>query len=130
MSRRTLWAWARFVGPVTVLAVLIWRLGTGPFLNGVRMVDGVGLAEATGIAVLTTVCCAWRWKLVARGLGVDLSLPAAVAAYYRSLFSTSRCPVGSSAMSTAGSATVAIRAMSAVGCGRWHGNAPPARSCN
>ncbi|HEY1509902.1 MAG TPA: lysylphosphatidylglycerol synthase transmembrane domain-containing protein [Solirubrobacteraceae bacterium] len=94
MSRRTLWAWARFVGPVTVLAVLIWRLGTGPFLNGVRMVDGVGLAEATGIAVLTTVCCAWRWKLVARGLGVDLSLPAAVAAYYRSLFLNVTLPGG------------------------------------
>ena len=94
MSRRTLWTWARLVGPIVVLAVLVWRLGTGPFLNGVRMVDGRGLAEATGIAVLTTVCCAWRWKLVARGLGVNLSLPTAVTAYYRSLFLNVTLPGG------------------------------------
>jgi glycosyltransferase 2 family protein len=94
MSRRSLWAWGRVAGSVLVLAVLVWRLGTGPFLNGVRMVDGQALAEAAAIAVLTTVCCAWRWKLVARGLGVELSLPAAVAAYYRSQFLNVTLPGG------------------------------------
>jgi uncharacterized membrane protein YbhN (UPF0104 family) len=44
--------------------------------------------------VLTTVCCAWRWKIVARGLGIDLPLPAAVAAYYRSLFLNVTLPGG------------------------------------
>ena len=44
------------------------------------------LAAATGVAVVTTVCCAWRWMLVARGLGVALPLRSAVAAYYRSQF--------------------------------------------
>ena len=76
------------------LAVLVWRLGTGPFLDGVRTVDAGALAAAAGIAVLTTVCCAWRWKIVARGLGVDLSLPAAVAAYYRSQFLNVTLPGG------------------------------------
>ena len=52
------------------------------------------LAAAAGLAVLTTVCCAWRWKIVARGLGVGLSLPAAVAAYYRSLFLNVTLPGG------------------------------------
>jgi uncharacterized membrane protein YbhN (UPF0104 family) len=94
MSRRSLWAWGRVAGPILVLAVLVWRVGTGPFLNGVRLVDGRALAEAAGIALLTTVCCAWRWKLVARGLGVDLSLPAAVAAYYRSQFLNVTLPGG------------------------------------
>jgi glycosyltransferase 2 family protein len=84
MSR--LWAWGRIVGPAITLAILVWRLGTGPFLNGIHMVDARALAAAAGIALLTTVCCAWRWKLVARGLGVELSLPAAIAAYYRSQF--------------------------------------------
>jgi hypothetical protein len=74
--------------------VVVWRLGTGPFLDGVRMVDGRALAEAAGIVVLTTVCCAWRWKIVARGLGVDLSLPAAVAACYRSQFLNLTLPGG------------------------------------
>src|SRR5437763_6349008 len=58
------------------------------------MVDGQALAEAAGIAVLTTACCAWRWKIVARGLHVDLSLRAAVAAYYRSVFLNVTLPGG------------------------------------
>ena len=44
--------------------------------------------------MLTTVCCAWRWRLVARGLGVDLPLGTAVAAYYRSLFLNVTLPGG------------------------------------
>ena len=43
---------------------------------------------------MTTVLCAWRWRLVARGLGVGLSLPAAVAAYYRSQFLNTVLPGG------------------------------------
>ena len=52
--------WVRLVGTVAVFALLVWRLGTGPFVDGVRTVDGRALAAATGLAVLTTVCCAWR----------------------------------------------------------------------
>jgi uncharacterized membrane protein YbhN (UPF0104 family) len=88
------WAWARLVGVALTIALLVWRLGTGPFLSGIRAVDGRALAAATGIAVVTTVCCAWRWKTVAGGLGADLSLPAAVAAYYRSLFLNVTLPGG------------------------------------
>jgi uncharacterized membrane protein YbhN (UPF0104 family) len=91
---RTLLSWGRVVGSALVLAVLVWRLGTGPFLHGIRRIDGSALAAATGLAVLTTLCCAWRWKIVAGGLGVALSLPAAVAAYYRSLFLNLTLPGG------------------------------------
>jgi glycosyltransferase 2 family protein len=83
---RSVWRWGRLVVTALVLAVLVWRLGAGPFLDGVRSVDGRTLAAATGIVMLTTVCCAWRWTVVARGLGVELSLSTAVAAYYRALF--------------------------------------------
>jgi uncharacterized membrane protein YbhN (UPF0104 family) len=85
---------ARFAGSALVLAVLVWRLGTGPFIDGLRTIDGGALAAAAGIAVLTTSCYAWRWKIVAGGLGLDLSLPAAVAAYYRSLFLNATLPGG------------------------------------
>jgi uncharacterized membrane protein YbhN (UPF0104 family) len=43
---------------------------------------------------MTTVCCAWRWRIVARGLGVELPLGTAVAAYYRSLFLNVTLPGG------------------------------------
>ena len=91
---RTLWAWARLVGPALILGVLVWRLGTGPFLDGVRTVNGGALAAAAGLAVVTTACCAWRWKIVARGLGVELPLGSAVAAYYRSVFLNVTLPGG------------------------------------
>lgn len=87
----------RSAGPVAalvVLAVVIWRLGTGPFLAGVEAVDGRALLAAAAIFFLTTVCSAWRWTVVSRGLGVPLSLPAAVAAYYRAVFLNLMLPTG------------------------------------
>jgi uncharacterized membrane protein YbhN (UPF0104 family) len=92
--RRTVWSWGRYAGSALTLAVLVWRLGTGPFLSGVQTIDAPALAAASGLAVLTTVCCAWRWKIVAGGLGVDMSLRRAVAAYYRSLFLNVTLPGG------------------------------------
>jgi uncharacterized membrane protein YbhN (UPF0104 family) len=91
---RAAWAWARLAGVAVTFAVLVWRLGTGPFADGVRTVDARSLAAAAGIAVLTIACSAWRWKIVARGLGIDLPLPAAVAAYYRSVFLNVTLPGG------------------------------------
>jgi len=91
---RTWWRWARLVGGAAILAVLVWRLGTGPFLDGIGTIDGWSLAAAAGIAVLTTVCCAWRWSLVARGLGVGVPMGFGVAAYYRSQFLNTTLPGG------------------------------------
>jgi uncharacterized membrane protein YbhN (UPF0104 family) len=84
--KRSMREWAQIVAPLLVLGVLVWRLGTGPFLDGVRSVDAGALATAVGIGVLTTVCCAWRWRVVCAGLDVELPLRPAVAAYYRSQF--------------------------------------------
>jgi glycosyltransferase 2 family protein len=92
--RQTRWRWASVLAPMATLALLVWRLGTGPFVDGVRTIDGGALAAAAGIAVLTTLCCAWRWKVVARGLGLDLSFSAAVAAYYGSVFLNVTLPGG------------------------------------
>jgi len=88
------WMWARMLCGAAILAVLVWRLGTGPFLDAVHLIDGWSLAAAAGIGALATVCCAWRWSLVARGLGVGVPLPAAVAAYYRSQFLNTTLPGG------------------------------------
>lgn len=90
----TWWRLARVLGSVAILAALLWRLGTGPFLDAVGRIDGWSLAAASGIAGVTTVCCAWRWSLVARGLGLEVSLPGAVAAYYRSQFLNTTLPGG------------------------------------
>jgi glycosyltransferase 2 family protein len=93
MSRR-LWTWGRVLGSLLTFAVLVWRVGTGPLADGVRAVDVRALAAAAGLGMLTTVCCAWRWRIVASGLRVRLTMPAAVAAYYRSVFLNLTLPGG------------------------------------
>jgi glycosyltransferase 2 family protein len=94
MSRGALLSRGRLIGSALIFAVLVWRLGTGPFIDGLRSINGAVLAAAAMLAVPTTACCAWRWKTVAGGLGLELSLPAAFAAYYRSLFLNVTLPGG------------------------------------
>jgi glycosyltransferase 2 family protein len=91
---RTVWRWMLLLGGVSILAALAWRVGVGPFVDGIAMVDGHAMLAAAAITLFTTVCCAWRWRLVARGLGIDLPLSAAVVAYYRSQFVNSVLPGG------------------------------------
>ncbi|MDW5323678.1 lysylphosphatidylglycerol synthase transmembrane domain-containing protein [Plantactinospora sp. KLBMP9567] len=92
--RRTFWAWARLLGGAAILGFLLWRLGTGAFLDGLRVIDAGTLLAALGIGLLTTVFSAWRWCLVARGLGIRLPLGRAVADYYRGLFLNAALPGG------------------------------------
>jgi uncharacterized membrane protein YbhN (UPF0104 family) len=89
-----MWSVARLGGGAAILAVLVWRVGTGPFLDGLRTISVWPVVAATAIAVVTTACCAWRWHLVARGLGVGVLMPAAIAAYYRSQFLNTALPGG------------------------------------
>ena len=83
---RLRWAWVRPLLGAGILVVLVWRLGTRPFLEPLHRIDGWSLAAVAGITVVTTTCCAWRWQLVSRALGSELPLRPAVAAYYRAQF--------------------------------------------
>jgi hypothetical protein len=77
-----------------ILGVLVWRLGAGPFTAGLRLTNPAALSAAIAITALTTLCCAWRWRVVAAGLGVEVPVGAAVTAYYRSQFLNSTLPGG------------------------------------
>jgi hypothetical protein len=70
----------------TVLWFLVRLVGARPFEDGLRAVTWPAVVAALALTALTTVCSAWRWRVVARALGVELGLPRAVGAYYRSLF--------------------------------------------
>ena len=87
-------AWIRGLGGIAVLLVLVWRVGTGPFLDGLSRVNGAALVAAFAIGAFTTLCCAWRWRLVLADLGVRLPWRDAVAGYYRSLFLNATLPGG------------------------------------
>ena len=93
MMRRA-WPWLRVGVGVAILAALVWRVGTGAFLAGLRVITPLSILAALGIGLVTTVVSAWRWCLVAHGLGLRLTLPAAVARYYRSLLLNSVLPAG------------------------------------
>lgn len=88
------WRWLRPVAGAAVLAVVVLRVGTGPFLAGLAGVGPASLAFATALTAVATLCCAWRWSLVARGLGVRLAVPAAAAACYRSQLLNATLPGG------------------------------------
>jgi uncharacterized membrane protein YbhN (UPF0104 family) len=79
---------------VTVLWFLLRQLGAAPFKDGLRAVTWPAVVAAVTLTALTTVFSAWRWRVVARALGVDIGLHGAVGAYYRSLFLNSVLPGG------------------------------------
>ncbi|HET6855865.1 MAG TPA: lysylphosphatidylglycerol synthase transmembrane domain-containing protein [Streptomyces sp.] len=83
----------KIVGALILLA-LLWQLGTETLLDGLSRIDGVTLLGALGLGLLSTVFSAWRWCLVARGLGLRLSLGQAVVDYYRALFLNAALPGG------------------------------------
>jgi len=93
-SRRGLWPVVRLLGGFAILAVLFWRVGSGPFIDGIRQIDARAVMAAVILGAITTVCCAWRWSLVARGLGVRVPMRTAVPAYYRSQFLNVTLPGG------------------------------------
>jgi hypothetical protein len=86
--------WVRPVVGVVIVGVLLARVGLEPFVTGVRLTGALPLAAGLALTALTTVACAWRWRLVADRLGVALPLGAAVAACYRSQLLNSVLPGG------------------------------------
>jgi len=84
----------RLAAGATVLWFLVRQLGAAPFEDGLRAVTWRAVVAAVTLTALTTVCSAWRWRVVARALGVDIGLPGAAGAYYRSLFLNSVLPGG------------------------------------
>lgn len=84
----------RLAAGVAVLWFLGRELGAAPFEDGLRAVTWPGVGAAVTLTVATTVCSAWRWRIVARALGTDIRLARATGAYYRSLFLNSVLPGG------------------------------------
>ncbi|MEP6815155.1 MAG: lysylphosphatidylglycerol synthase transmembrane domain-containing protein [Marmoricola sp.] len=84
----------RLAGGVIVLLLLGRQVGADPFQDGLRAVTWPAILAAVALTAMTTVCSAWRWRVVAQALGVGLALPSAVGAYYRSQFLNSVLPGG------------------------------------
>lgn len=88
------WPWLRLVLALGILVALGVRLGTGAFLDGLRAIDAFSVTAALAIGLATTVLSAGRWVLVARRLGLPLTLRTAVSDYYRAQLVNAVLPAG------------------------------------
>jgi hypothetical protein len=88
----------RIAAGAAVLGFLAWRLGAGPFVEGLRATTAWAVLVALAVTAGTTWCCALRWSLVsgrfARRGEARVPLRAAYAAYYRSQLINATVPGG------------------------------------
>lgn len=84
----------RVAGGLLVLGLLVWQLGTGPFLDGLRATTPWAVLVALVVTAGTTWCAAMRWSLVSARFGERLPIRTAYVAYYRSQLINSTVPGG------------------------------------
>ena len=85
---------ARIGAGVIVVVAIVATVGMGPFIRGVTSVSPLSVVVATLLTGIATASAAWRWRVVAAGLGLRLSWRGALAAYYRSQFLNTVLPGG------------------------------------
>jgi uncharacterized membrane protein YbhN (UPF0104 family) len=79
---------------VGVLIAVIAHVGTTPLLRGLLSLDGRTIGAALLLAAVATAAAAWRWRLIATRLGVELRWSTAMGMYYRSQFLNTVTPGG------------------------------------
>jgi glycosyltransferase 2 family protein len=84
----------RLVAGAVLLGFLLWRFGTGPFADAWQLTTVGSVSAALALTAMATLANAWRWRMVARALGVPLSPAWSLAAYYRSQFLNATLPGG------------------------------------
>jgi hypothetical protein len=88
----------RVVGGLLVLGLLVWQLGTGPLLDGLRATTPWAVLVALVVTAGTTWCVAMRWSLVSARFAKSgqgrLPLRTAYVAYYRSQLINATVPGG------------------------------------
>jgi glycosyltransferase 2 family protein len=91
---RSVRAGAKIAVGVGILLALALTLGGAPFLRGLSAISVPTIAIAVTLSAIATAAAAWRWRALAQRLGVPLTWPAAIGAYYRSQFLNSVLPGG------------------------------------
>jgi uncharacterized membrane protein YbhN (UPF0104 family) len=84
----------RLLVGLAVLITVIAYVGTGPLLHGILSIDARTIGAALALSAVATAAAAWRWCVIARRFGVDLSWGAAFGRYYQSQFLNTVIPGG------------------------------------
>lgn len=91
--RRTRIAVRLAAGAAVIVATVV-VVGAGPFVRGVAALTPAAILAAVALCALGTAAAAWRWRVVATGIGLPLTWSRAVTAYYRSQFLNTVLPGG------------------------------------
>jgi glycosyltransferase 2 family protein len=91
---RELWRWWRPLAGLVVLAVVLRFTGLRPVTAALTATGAGALGAGVALGLASTLACAWRWKVVAAGLGTEITLGRAFGAYYRSQFLNTTLPGG------------------------------------
>lgn len=91
---RSPWRFLGTVAGAVLLVVVLWHVGTGPFVTGLRSLDPLTLVLGAALGLPVTLTGAWRWHLVSRELKVRVDLAPAVASCYRAQFLNVTLPGG------------------------------------
>jgi uncharacterized membrane protein YbhN (UPF0104 family) len=84
----------RLVVGIGVLIAVIAHVGTGPLLHGLQSLNGGTIGAALLLTAVATAAAAWRWRVIATRLGVELRWWTAVGMYYQSQFLNTVLPGG------------------------------------
>jgi uncharacterized membrane protein YbhN (UPF0104 family) len=87
-------AWLRAAAGAAILVGVIAVAGAEPFLRGLASVSPAAVLAAVALAAIATAAAAWRWRVLARRLGLVLGWGESIAAYYRSQFLNTVLPGG------------------------------------
>ena len=85
---------ARVGAGLMVLGLLVWQLGAGPFVDGLRATQLWAVLVALVVTAGTTWCVAVRWSLLSARFGRPVPARTAYAAYYRSQLINATLPGG------------------------------------
>ncbi|HEY8281075.1 MAG TPA: lysylphosphatidylglycerol synthase transmembrane domain-containing protein [Leifsonia sp.] len=77
-----------------VLVALLARVGAGPFVHGLLSLNAPAIGAAILLVGIATAAAAWRWRLIARRLGLALPWSTALRMYYRSQLVNTMLPGG------------------------------------
>jgi uncharacterized membrane protein YbhN (UPF0104 family) len=88
------WRWVRPLVGALVLGGLVAAVGGRAVVDGLRSAQPWALGLGALVALATTYGAAWRWRLVAGRLDLEVPMPTAMAAYYRSQFLNLTLPGG------------------------------------
>ncbi|WP_344089995.1 lysylphosphatidylglycerol synthase transmembrane domain-containing protein [Microbacterium deminutum] len=93
-SAARLRAWGRGAVGAVILVAIILQAGAAPFVRGLAAVSVPSVVAALLLTAAATAAAAWRWRILAGRLGLALTWPQAVSAYYRSQFLNTVLPGG------------------------------------